>query len=63
MEKTALKCIKYACDYAEIVTTPNTQEELIALVTRLKNCPTCDNHSVVQTSWRTENATFGSVEH
>lgn len=44
-EKHALSCND--CDFSAIVTTPDTQEELIKLVNSYRICPECGSHKIL----------------
>lgn len=44
-EKHALSCND--CDFSAIVTTPETQEELIKLVNSYRICPECGGNKIL----------------
>ena len=57
-EKSALECLD--CHFATIVKTPDTQVELVNLISRLRFCPDCGHNRIVQRAYCGENGVIYS---
>ena len=56
-ERIALACLD--CNFAELVSTPESQVELLTLIEKYKLCPECGAAKICQTAWRDENGNIG----